>query len=313
MIRSVAHFESSLVSVERINEYCQLEHEVSSPCIFNLIFPFFQLEKMKFTNKKADWESKEEERPARDWPQRGAIDLVDYSVKYRAELDPCVLSEVTCSIHAGEKVGIVGRTGAGKSTLSLGLFRLLEPAGGTIRIDGVDIARIGLHDLRRRLTIIPQDPVLFAGTLRANLDPFGERTDAELWSCLADAHLKDTFADAGLEFECSEGGENLSVGQRQLICLARALLKKKSTRVLVLDEATAAIDHTTDTLIQRTIRAEFAHCTVLTIAHRLNTIMDSSRILVLDQGKVSEFDTPQRLFANRSSAFFSMAREAGLV
>merc|ERR1712083_251464 len=213
----------------------------------------------------------------------------------------------------GKKVGIVGRTGAGKSTLTVALFRIVESALGKIRIDGRDISEIGLHDLRNKLTIIPQDPVLFSGTLRMNLDPFSAYSDQQIWAALEQSHLKTyvTDLDNGLEHEVQEGGENLSVGQRQLVCLARALLRK--TKVLILDEATAAIDLETDDLIQATIRSEFFDCTVLTIAHRLNTILDSSRVLVLDAGKIAEFDSPEALLQNNQSLFYGMAKEAGLL
>lgn len=202
--------------------------------------------------------------------------------------------------------------GAGKSSLSLSLFRIVEAAKGSIFIDGVDISSLRLFDLRSRLTIIPQDPVLFAGTVRENLDPFGTHDDAELWQALQRSHLGEhiTKMDGKLNAVVLEGGENFSVGQRQLICLARALLRK--TTILVLDEATAAIDVETDSIIQETIRRQFADCTILTIAHRINTILDSDRILVLDKGSIAEFDSPIKLLQDDQSIFYSMAKEAGL-
>lgn len=211
-----------------------------------------------------------------------------------------------------KKIGIVGRTGAGKSSLTVALFRLVEPAQGSIKIDGIDITSMGLHELRTKLTIIPQDPVLFSGTLRINLDPFNFHTDDEIWKVLELAHLKDyaNTLEKGLAHEVAEGGENLSVGQRQLVCLARALLRK--TKILILDEATAAVDLETDDLIQATIRKEFKGCTVLTIAHRLNTIMDYDRIMVLDKGKIAEMETPNKLLDDNNSIFYSMAKDAGL-
>ena len=208
-------------------------------------------------------------------------------------------------------MGIVGRTGAGKSTLTVALFRLVEAAQGNIRIDGKKISDLGLHDLRSKLTIIPQDPVLFSGSLRMNLDPFSSYSDQQVWAALEQAHLKQfvTELEAGLDHEVQEGGENLSVGQRQLVCLARALLRKTKVglissplrpvktflQVLILDEATAAVDLETDDLIQATIRKEFAESSVLTIAHRLNTIMDYDRIMVLDKGELREYDKPDEL------------------
>uniref|UniRef100_A0AAY4E0U5 ATP-binding cassette, sub-family C (CFTR/MRP), member 3 n=1 Tax=Denticeps clupeoides TaxID=299321 RepID=A0AAY4E0U5_9TELE len=210
------------------------------------------------------------------------------------------------------QIGIVGRTGAGKSSMTLCLFRLLEAAAGDITIDDVKISEIGLHDLRTKLTIIPQEPVLFSGTLRMNLDPFEKYTDEDVWRALELSHLHKFVRNqaAQLQLQCSEGGENLSVGQRQLVCLARALLRK--TRILILDEATAAIDLETDDLIQSTIRTQFEDCTVFTIAHRLNTIMDYTRVLVLDKGQIAEFDTPANLIAKKC-IFYGMAKDAGLV
>nr|CAD7423725.1 unnamed protein product [Timema monikensis] len=261
--------------------------------------------------QEAPWENPATQ-PSKDWPTEGRVQFTDYKLRYREGLD-LVLKGLNFTINGGEKVGIVGRTGAGKSSLTLALFRIIEPAGGSIIIDGVDIIGLGLHVVRSRITIIPQDPVLFSGSLRQNLDPFNNLSDDAVWKAIDHAHLKSFVKSlpAGLNHQISEGGENLSVGQRQLICLARALLRK--TKVLVLDEATAAVDLETDDLIQATIRKEFQECTVLTIAHRLNTILDSNRVLVLDQGQVVEFDTPQSLLQKKDSVFYGMAKDAGLV
>ncbi|KAK9886060.1 hypothetical protein WA026_014842 [Henosepilachna vigintioctopunctata] len=284
LVRMTSDVETNIVAVERIKEYAE-------------------------TPQEAPWEIPSKAPPA-SWPEVGTVAFKNFSVRYRPELD-LVLRKVAFSIRGGEKVGIVGRTGAGKSSLTLSLFRIIEAAQGIIEIDGVNIAEIGLHALRSRLTIIPQDAVLFSGTLRMNLDPFNTNSDEEVWTSLEQAHLK-TFVKAlpaGLSHEVTEGGENLSVGQRQLICLARALLRK--TKVLILDEATAAVDLETDDLIQSTIRREFKDCTVLTIAHRLNTIMDSDRVIVLDKGLIAEFDTPQNLL-KEPTIFRSMCQDAGL-
>jgi len=286
MVRMHCDLETYVVAVERIDEYSKVPTEAS-------------------------WE-KPYRKPPDAWPDNGAVEFRDYCVRYRPGLD-LVLHGISAQVQPGEKVGIVGRTGAGKSSLTLALFRLIEAAGGSIIIDGQDISRLGLHDLRGRLTIIPQDPVLFSGTLRSNVDPFDKHSDKEIWNAMELAHLKD-FVESNaekLEYECSEGGENLSVGQRQLLCLARALLRK--SKILVLDEATAAVDLETDDLIQNTIRKEFKNCSVLTIAHRLNTIMDYDRVMVLDKGLIKEFDTPSNLLKDSKSVFHGMARDAGLI
>jgi len=190
---------------------------------------------------------------------------------------------------------------------------MIESAAGSIVIDGVDIASLGLHQLRKSLTILPQDAVLFAGSIRENLDPFNEYSDDRLYTVLEQCQLKDFVSEqtAKLDYDCGESGKNLSVGQRQLICLARALLRK--TKILIMDEATAAVDLQTDDFIQTTIRSEFSDCTILTIAHRLNTVIDCDRILVMSDGTVAEFDTPERLLSNKSGIFYGMAKEAGLI
>ncbi|KAL1434835.1 hypothetical protein MTO96_001724 [Rhipicephalus appendiculatus] len=247
--------------------------------------------------EEAPWRNADTQ-PDSDWPARGNIAYSNYSAAYRDNL---------------ELIGIVGRTGAGKSTLALALFRIIEPRTGTIDLDHVDISKIGLHDLRSKMTIIPQDPVLFAGTLRWNLDPCEEYTDDALWKALEQAHLKDFVAtqDAGLDYEVLEGGENLSAGQRQLVCLTRALLRK--SKVLVLDEATSSVDLATDHLIKDTIHREFRSTTMITIAHRLHTIMDCDRIVVLSGGEIVEQGSPAELIQKEDGLFLSMAKDAGLV
>ena len=216
-------------------------------------------------------------------------------------------------IMSREKIGVVGRTGAGKSSLVMSLFRIIEPTDGSIAIDGLDITGIGLSDLRSKLSIIPQDSQIFEGTLRQNLDPFNDHSDHDVWKVLELSHLKEHIQSMpdGLNSSISEGGSNLSAGQRQLMCLGRALLR--TSNILVLDEATASVDVQTDKIVQQTIRTEFQDRTIVTIAHSLNTIMDSDRILVLDNGKVAEFDTPEALLQKQDSIFYSLCKEGGFV
>uniref|UniRef100_A0A2C9KB02 ABC-type glutathione-S-conjugate transporter n=1 Tax=Biomphalaria glabrata TaxID=6526 RepID=A0A2C9KB02_BIOGL len=286
MIQNITDLESNSVSLERIIEYTE-----------------FGLE--------PDWINPDS-RPPANWPSHGQIVFDNYSTRYRAQLD-LVLKNVSFTVKAGEKIGIVGRTGAGKSSLSLALFRLIEAAGGRILVDNVDISSIGLHDLRSKLTILPQDPVLFSGTMRFNLDPFDTHSDEAIWQALKNAHLSDFVRElpGQLEYVCEEGGQNLSVGQRQLVCLARSLLRK--TKVLILDEATAAVDLETDFLLQNTIREAFKDCTVLTVAHRLKTVIDYDKILVLSNGEIMEYGSPSELLQNKEGMFYSMAKESNIV
>ena len=285
MVRMMCQLETNFVALERILEYTNNPQE-------------------------DDWH-KEGDTKLTSWPDHGSIEFDSYSTRYREGLD-LVLKNIRMTVKSGEKIGICGRTGAGKSSLTLSLFRIVESAGGRITIDGKDISKIGLHKLRSRLTIIPQDPVLFAGSLRFNLDPCGQHSDADIWDALGHSHLKDQMKQLGdgLDHTVAEGGENFSVGQRQLICLARAILRK--TKVLVLDEATAAVDLETDDLVQDTIRKEFVDCTVLTIAHRLNTIMNYDRIAVFDSGQLVEMDSPESLMAKPDSVFSKLVHDAGL-
>ncbi|CAG8886463.1 unnamed protein product [Penicillium nalgiovense] len=322
LVRLYSEVQQNMNSVERVREYLDVDQEAASVI--------------------------EESRPASDWPSQGAVEFKNYSTRYRPDLDP-VLKEVSFSVKAGEKVGIVGRTGAGKSSLALALFRGLEAEKGQIIIDGVNIGSIGLRDLREAITIVPQDPTLFTGTLRSNLDPFGLFSDEQIFTALRRVHLigsstsgtatpttsstvtatesnanvngnangvsssavtvvdnKNVFHN--LDSQVSESGSNLSQGQRQLLCLARALLK--NPRVLMMDEATASIDYATDAKIQETLR-ELSSSTIITIAHRLQTIIDYDKVLVLDHGRVIEYDHPWSLINKEDGLFRSMCDNSG--
>lgn len=280
-IRQFSELENQMISVERVMEYANLKSE-------------------------PPLESELKNLPFIGWPDRGSIDMESVNLRY-SENGEVVLKDLNLHIQSKEKIGIVGRTGAGKSSIIQAMFRI-APTEGTIKIDGIDSKTLGLHDLRRNISIIPQDPVLFAGTLRLNLDPFQKRSNEELWMALQSVELKDSVS--GLDCKISDGGANFSMGQRQLICLARAILC--NNRILILDEATANVDPETDHLIQRTIRSNFADCTVLTIAHRLNTVIDSDRVIVMDGGEIVEFDSPYNLITKTEGPriFQSMVKEA---
>jgi ABC-type multidrug transport system fused ATPase/permease subunit len=273
--------ENKMVSVERIKQFIAIESE-------------------------AEWRKKDSVPPP-NWPTRGNVELKDIQVRYRSNT-PLVIKGITLSIRGGEKIGVVGRTGGGKSTLIQVFFRLVEPSGGKLIIDGIDISTLGLHDLRSRFGIIPQEPVLFEGTVRSNIDPIGEHSDEEIWKSLDRCQLKDvvTAKPGKLDSAVVDNGDNWSVGQRQLLCLGRVMLKR--SRLLFMDEATASVDSQTDAVIQRIIREDFAACTIISIAHRIPTVMDCDRVLVIDAGYAKEFDKPSRLL-EKQSLFGALVQE----
>ncbi|XP_026807199.1 probable multidrug resistance-associated protein lethal(2)03659 isoform X1 [Rhopalosiphum maidis] len=283
-MRQSAELENQMTSVERVLEYTNAPQE-------------------------AALESPPEKKPSKEWPQKGQIMFKNFYLRYSLD-SPHVLKDLNIKIESMEKIGIVGRTGAGKSSLIGALFRLAVNEG-SIFVDDLDINDLGLHELRSKLSIIPQEPVLFSGTMRKNLDPFDEYPDHALWNALDEVELKDAVEDlpGGLNSKMSEGGSNFSVGQRQLVCLARAIVR--NNKILVLDEATANVDPQTDALIQNTIRNKFRLCTVLTIAHRLNTVMDSDKVLVMDAGKMVEFDHPHNLLKNKDGFLYKMVDQTG--
>ncbi|CAM8928970.1 unnamed protein product [Rhodiola kirilowii] len=286
VLREMSRAENSLNAVERVGTYIDLPSEAPSIVECN--------------------------RPPLGWPFLGSIEFEDVVLRYRPGL-PSVLHGLSFKVSPNEKIGIVGRTGAGKSSMLNALFRLVELEKGRILIDGCDVAKgpkYGLADLRQFLSIIPQSPILFSGTIRFNLDPLGTHSDTDLWDALERAHVKNSIRETshGLDAEVLEGGENFSVGQRQLISLARALLRR--SKIIVVDEATASVDLRTDALIQKTIRAEFKSSTMLIIAHRLNTVIDCDRILVLNAGHVVEYDSPENLLTE-GTAFRKMVESTG--
>ncbi|KNE67534.1 hypothetical protein AMAG_11989 [Allomyces macrogynus ATCC 38327] len=283
LIERLAMLENALVSMERVQEYMDAPAEAREDTPFAL---------------------------DATWPAEGAVEFRDYSTRYRDGFDP-VLKHINLRISAGERVGICGRTGSGKSSLMLSLFRIIEATGGSIVIDGIDLATVGLQDLRTRLTILPQEAVLFDAPVRANLDPAGTVDDAALWQALEHASLADFIRALDGQLDAPLTRESMSAGQAQLLCLARAIVRK--SKVLVLDEATASMDPVTDAIVQEAVRREFTGCTVLTVAHRIGTIMDSDKIVVLDHGEVVEVGAPKELLADSASRFYGLAKESKLV
>ncbi|KAM7275028.1 hypothetical protein ACFE04_016894 [Oxalis oulophora] len=282
VIWNICNAENKMISVERVLQYSNLPSE--APLVI------------------------EDSRPPINWPEVGTICFRNLQIRYAEHL-PSVLKNISCTFPGRKKVGVVGRTGSGKSTLIQAIFRVVDPREGSIMIDDVDISKIGLYDLRSRLSIIPQDPAMFEGTVRGNLDPLMQYSDSDVWQALDKCQLGNLVRDKEEKLDATvvENGENWSVGQRQLFCLGRALLKKSS--ILVLDEATASVDSATDNVIQKIISQEFQDRTVVTIAHRIHTVIDSDLVLVLSDGRVAEFDTPGKLLERKNSFFSRLIKE----
>ncbi|XP_073525725.1 uncharacterized protein [Phyllobates terribilis] len=281
-IQSQNILSNMMVSVERLGQYMNIPSE--APQVI------------------------EQNRPSHTWPHEGKVEICNLKVRYQRN-SPLVLMGISCVFEGGNKIGIVGRTGSGKTTLINALFRLVEPTEGKIIIDGLDISTIGLHDLRSHFGVIPQEAILFDGSVRYNLDPLSEHSDHDIWEVLEKCQLKEAIQQKpeGLSSLVVQDGSNWSMGQRQLFCLGRALLKRR--KILVLDEATASIDNSTDMIIQRTIRREFASSTVITVAHRIPTVMDCTRVLSLSDGNLVEYDDPAKLIAQETSWFGQLVRE----
>ena len=282
LVQSFAQLEASMNAVERINFYShKIEREAPSLS---------------------------DNPPPDNWPEHGEIIIENLEMRYREDT-PLVLRGINIRIEAGTRVGIVGRVGCGKSSLMLELLRIVEPAAGRIVIDGIDIATIGLRELRSRISIVPQKPTVFSGTVRSNLDPFGEHNDEEIWGALELTNMRKSVEklEGALDAETAEYGSNFSQGERQLLCMARSLLSR--SQILLLDEATSQVDYETDALIQATIRASFEGCTILAIAHRVQTIIDSDRIMVMDAGLVAEYDSPLALLRDTGSQFRGVVDE----
>ena len=316
MVRKTSELEVNMNAVERVAEYCAEKTEAPYYSSSSSFSPTASSSSSSLPSSSSSLVSP----PPAGWPSAGAVSIRNLTVRCRPGLEP-VLKGVSVEIPGGCKVCIACRTGSDKSTLVLALFRVVEAdrggAGGSILIDGVDISRIGLFDLRSRLALVPQEPTLFSGSIAQNLDPFGRAEsdaadDARLWAALdAAGGLGDAVRamPGQLRAPVAEAGSNLSSGQRQLLCMARALLRRP--KVLVLDEATAAVDGAADAAVGRVLRGPgFASCTVLTIAHRLHTIADADRVLVLDKGVVKEYDSPWALLKKEGSAFLGMVRAA---
>ncbi|KAJ3194255.1 hypothetical protein HK101_003141 [Irineochytrium annulatum] len=287
LLRNMADLESRMNCVERITHYTRIAQEAPTEATAanGLV------------------------KPSASWPENGEVNFTNVTLRYRPELEP-VLHGLTFNIRAGEKVGVIGRTGAGKSSIIAAIFRMVEPSG-TITIDGVDVSKIGLSDLRTKVAIIPQTPILFEGTLRSNLDPLGRHDDATIWAVLRRCSLGDAVTRLAhkLEAPVSESGENFSVGERQLLCLGRAMLAR--CKVLLIDEATASVDRETDNYIQKVLREDFEGQTIICIAHRLLTLVDYDRVLVLDHGRIVEFDAPHVLLSNPDSAMSALVANTG--
>ena len=282
-VRSITELEGQMNAVERANYYC---------------------------NDLPQEEAAEKDPgPPENWPSTGQMQITDVRMRYREELD-LVLKGVNVNIAGGEKVGVVGRTGSGKSSLMIAILRMVEVVDGQITVDGVDLRALGLNDVRKKITIIPQDPVMFSGTIRFNLDPFNQHTDAELWSALEKSNMKSFVEefDGGLDAIVSEYGENISAGQRQVICLTRALLR--NSKILILDEASSALDTESDRMMQQTIRTYLKDATILTIAHRLFTLADYDKIIVMDDGIVAEYGSPADLL-NNGGHFAKLVKSMG--